>query len=277
LLEVRPALDFLEVHSENFFAEGGAALAVLERGRRQYPVSLHGVGLALGSAHGLDPWHLEQLARLVERIDPVRVSDHASFARGQFAGGAVHASDLLPLPFTHEALDILCANVQQAQDVLQRRFMVENLSAYLQWITPAEQTLQEPTFLNALAQRTGCALLIDVNNIYVNALNAQSAGLCPDPLAACCDWLQQIAPESVGELHLAGHCRISDAYGDIVIDDHGSRVCPDVWSLYRHAVACFGAVPTLIEWDTDIPTLDVLLDEAARARALAEQTLGTCA
>jgi uncharacterized protein (UPF0276 family) len=273
LLEERPVLGFLEVHSENFFALGGAELAVLERGRRHYPLSLHGVGLSLGSAQGLDPWHLDQLARLVERVDPVRVSDHASFACGQFAGGTVHASDLLPLPFTLEALDVLCTNVQQVQEVLQRRFMVENLSAYLQWVTPAEHTLDEPAFLNTLARRTGCALLIDVNNIYVNALNAQSAGLCADPLAACMDWLQRIAPQAVGELHLAGHCHVRDVHGEIVIDDHGSRVCPEVWQLYQHAVACFGAVPTLIEWDTDIPALEVLLDEAARARALADQTL----
>jgi uncharacterized protein len=277
LLEQRPSIDFLEVHSENFFASGGAALATLERGRRCYPVSLHGVGLSLGSAQGVDPWHLDQLTRLVERIDPVRVSDHASFARGQFAGSTVHASDLLPLPFTRQALDVLCANVQQVQDVLQRRFMVENLSSYLQWNTPAEQTLEEPAFLNAMAQRTGCALLIDVNNIYVNALNAQLAGLCAEPLATCYEWLQHITPEHVGELHLAGHCHASDQHGAIVIDDHGSRVCPQVWELYRHAVACFGAVPTLIEWDTDIPKLDVLLDEAARARAHVEQTQGVFA
>ena len=269
LLEQRPALDFLEVHSENFFAAGGAALAVLERGRSCYPVSLHGVGLSLGSAVGLDTWHLDQLAALVERIDPVRVSDHASFARGGFSGGPVHAADLLPLPFTGEALDLLCANVQRVQDRLQRRFMVENLSAYLQWKTPPEQALTEPEFLNALARRTGCSLLVDVNNIYVNALNAQSAGQCADPLLACREWLSQIAPEAVAELHLAGHCRVSDAHGDIVIDDHGSRVCPEVWELYRHAIRCFGSVPTLMEWDTDIPTLDILLEEASRARAIA--------
>jgi len=269
LLEQRPALDFLEVHSENFFAAGGAALAVLERGRGCYPVSLHGVGLSLGSAVGLDTWHLDQLAALVERIDPVRVSDHASFARGGFSGGPVHAADLLPLPFTGEALDLLCANVQRVQDRLQRRFMVENLSAYLQWKTPPEQALTEPEFLNALARRTGCSLLVDVNNIYVNALNAQSAGQCADPLLACREWLSQIAPEAVAELHLAGHCRVSDAHGDIVIDDHGSRVCPEVWELYRHAIRCFGPVPTLMEWDTDIPTLDTLLEEASRARAIA--------
>ena len=273
LLEELPALDFLEVHSENFFAPGGAALAVLERGRSRYPLSLHGVGLSLGSAAGLDPWHLEQLACLVERIDPVRVSDHASFARGRFSGGPVHAADLLPLPFTQEALDVLCGNVQRVQDRLQRRFMVENLSAYLQWDTPEQQALAEPVFLNALAERSGCLLLVDVNNIYVNALNAQMAGLCADPLAACRDWLYRIAPDNVGELHLAGHCHVSDVHGDIVIDDHGSRVCPQVWELYRHALDCFGAVPTLIEWDTDVPALEVLLDEAARARAVASHAL----
>ncbi|NVO05926.1 MAG: DUF692 domain-containing protein [Rhodoferax sp.] len=271
LLQQRPALDFLEVHSENFFAAGGAALAVLERGRSHYPVSLHGVGLSLGSAVGLDAWHLDQLAALVARIDPVRVSDHASFARGAFAGSVVHAADLLPLPFTAEALDPLCANVQRVQDRLQRRFMVENLSAYLQW--NAEQAMPETEFLNTLARRTGCSLLVDVNNIYVNALNARAAGLCADPLAACRNWLDQIAPAAVAELHLAGHCHVNDAQGAIVIDDHGSRVCAEVWALYRHALSCFGNVPTLIEWDTDIPALDTLLDEAARARAMAEQAL----
>ena len=273
LLAEQPELDFLEVHSENFFGLGGAALAVLERGRSRYSMSLHGVGLSLGSATGLDPWHLAQLAHLVERIDPVRVSDHASFARGRFVGGPVHAADLLPLPFTQEALDVLCANVQRVQERLQRRFMVENLSAYLQWNASGPQTLAEPVFLNTLASRSGCLLLVDVNNIYVNALNAQMAGLCADPLAACRDWLCRITPDSVGELHLAGHCHVSDVHGDIVIDDHGSRVCPQVWELYRHALDCFGPVPTLIEWDTDVPALEVLLDEAALARAVAAQCL----
>jgi uncharacterized protein (UPF0276 family) len=273
MLEDRPALDFLEVHSENFFAEGGAALAVLERARQHYPISLHGVGLSLGSAVGLDPWHLDQLASLVDRVDPVRVSDHASFSRGQRSTGLVHAADLLPLPFTGEALDVLCANVERVQGRLKRRFMVENLSAYLQWHSLEQPTGEEPEFLNTLAQRTGCALLVDVNNIYVNALNAQLAGQCNDPLASCLGWLQQIDPAHVAELHLAGHCHVQDAHGDIVIDDHGSRVCAEVWALYRHAIACFGAMPTLIEWDTDVPALDVLLDEAAAARAMAEQAL----
>lgn len=269
LLEELPALDFLEVHSENFFAAGGAALAVLERARSHYPISLHGVGLSLGSAAGLDSWHLDQLASLVDRIQPVRVSDHASFARGLVGSGMVHGADLLPLPFTPEALDVLCANVQRVQDRLKRPLMVENLSAYLQWKPVDGQTLAETTFLNTLVQRTGCSLLVDVNNIYVNALNARLCGQCADPIASCKQWLQQIAPGSVGELHLAGHCHVQDAHGEIVIDNHGSLVCTEVWELYRHAIRHLGAIPTLIEWDTDIPALSVLLDEARRARTLA--------
>lgn len=259
LLEQRPQLDFLEVHSENFFAEGGAALAVLRQGREHYPVSLHGVGLALGSAVGIDDWHLNQLARLVELIEPVRVSDHACFARGQVAGQPVHAADLLPIPFNSAALDVLCANVQRVQERLKRQLLVENLSAYVSF-TSTDQT--EPDFLNALTQRTGCGLLVDVNNIYVNALNEQLTGRCADPLAACLQWIDAIAPASVGELHLAGHINT----GDMVIDDHGSRVCHSVWQIYRHAQTRFGNLPALIEWDTDVPALSVLLEEAAMAK-----------
>ena len=275
LLERSPPLDFLEVHSENFFAEGGAALAVLDRGRAQYPISLHGVGLSLGSAAGLDDWHLDQLACLVRRVDPVRVSDHASFARGQFRGTTVHAADLLPIPFSIEALDVLCANVNRVQDRLQRVFMVENLSAYLRWnATGDERVWAETEFLATLARRTGCQLLVDVNNIYVNALNAQlREGVTLDPVQSCRDWIDAIPADVVGEIHLAGHCHVSDAQGAIVIDDHGSRVCDAVWDLYRHAIARFGAVPTLIEWDTDVPALDVLLEEAKRARTHCAEVL----
>lgn len=266
LLERAPPLGFLEVHSENFFAEGGAALATLEQARSMYPISLHGVGLSLGSAAGVDDWHLEQLDRLVRRIEPVRVSDHASFARGAYGNSVVHAADLLPIPFSREALDILCANVQRVQDRLRRTILVENLSAYLYWKDqPGEEPVSESDFLSQLARRTGCELLLDVNNIYVNALNRQKSGLAGDPLARCRDWLDALAAEAVGEIHLAGHCHVSDGHGEIVIDDHGSRVCDEVWQLYRHAVRRFGPVPTLIEWDTDIPALDVLLDEVARA------------
>lgn len=275
VLREQPALDFLEVHSENFFARGGASLAVLEQGRALYPVSLHGVGLSLGAVTGLDPWHLDQLAALVRHIDPVRVSDHASFARAPWGGlPAVHAADLLPLPFNDEALDTLCVNVQQVQDRLQRPLMVENLSAYLQWRAPSgARTWTEPAFLQALARRTGCQLLVDVNNLYVNARNAQLQGDARDAVAACCAWLDAIDPASVGELHVAGHCEVDDAHGHIVVDDHGSRVCDAVWSVYRHAIRRFGPVPTLVEWDTDIPALDVFLGEVAVARHIAHAAL----
>ena len=270
LLQRQPAIGFLEVHSENFFADGGATLELLRQGREHYPVSLHGVGLSLGSAHGVDPWHLDRLQRLVSRIEPVRVSDHASFARGSVSHGAagapraVHASDLLPIPFCQEALDCMVANVQQVQEHLQRSISVENLSAYVQW---QEDSMDETEFLNRLAQRAGCGLLVDVNNLYVNAQNDQLRGRPGAPLQHCLAWIDAIDAHAVTELHLAGHAHC----GDIVIDDHGSRVGAPVWSLYRHALARFGAVPTLVEWDTDLPCLDVLLDEACSAdRHLAE-------
>ncbi|MEY4910928.1 MAG: hypothetical protein RL761_591 [Pseudomonadota bacterium] len=265
-----PALDFLEVHSENFFGAGGAALAELREGREHYPISLHGVGLALGSAMGLDNWHLNQLAALVAHIDPVRVSDHACFARGSLnhstGNKTVHAADLLPIPFSPEALNVMCTNVEKVQDRLKRHISVENLSAY---VTCEGSEMPETAFLNALAQRTGCQLLIDVNNIYVNALNDQMNGLTSHlaitPMEQCMGWIDAIDPKYVAEIHLAGHVDC----GDIVIDDHGSRVKPPVWALYQHASKRFGNTPTLIEWDTDIPALDVLLAEAAIARSYA--------
>ena len=259
LLERRPALGFIEVHSENFFGDGGAALAVLAQGREAYAVSLHGVGLSLGSATGLDSDHLERLARLVQRIQPLRVSDHASFARAPLAPGqpAVHGNDLLPVAFTPAALDIMVANVQRVQDRLRRPILVENLSAYLRW---ADDALDEAGFFNALARRSGCGMLLDVNNLVVNALNAGF-----DPVTSACAFIDAIEPAIVGEIHLAGYAEL----GDIVIDDHGSRVHAPVWQVYAHAVKRLGpSVPTLIEWDTEVPALDMLLDEAALAQRI---------
>ena len=262
LLQGLPRLGFVEVHSENFFADGGAALAVLQAVRQHYPVSLHGVGLALGSAAGLDDWHLGRLARLVQRIEPASVSDHACFGRAPLQAGIppLHANDLLPLAFTDAALDILVANVQRVQDRLRRPILVENLSAYLRW---ADDCIPEPDFLNALARRSGCGLLLDVNNLVVNALNDGQ-----DAVAAACAWVDAVDADAVGEIHLAGYC---DG-GDIVIDDHGSRVRPAVWQVYQHALRRLGPRPTLLEWDTDLPDLAVLLDEAAQA----ERLLGAC-
>ncbi len=267
LLATRPTLPFLEVHSENFFAAGGAALARLQAARADYPISLHGVSLGLGSAIGVDEQHLDQLARLVQRIEPVRVSDHACFARAALGPGdsaAVHANDLLPLAFTPAALDILVANVQQVQERLQRPLLVENLSAYLAW---ADNSLDEAEFFNTLVLRSGCQLLLDVNNLVVNARNERAG----DPTAQACAFVNALSRGSVGQIHLAGYREL----GDVVIDDHGSRVHADVWPVYRLALQRFGAVPSLLEWDTELPALAVLLDEVCRCDEQAQNALST--
>lgn len=257
LLAQRPPLGFIEVHSENFFADGGIALAVLEAGREAYELSLHGVGLALGSAAGLDAGHLERLARLAERVQPRWVSDHASFAR---VGSGLHAADLLPIRFDDESLALMAGHVQQVQARLGRTLLVENISAYVSW---GGDTLAEPEFFNMLTSRSGCGLLLDVNNLFVNARNA---GHAPEAAAReAMRWVDAIRPGSVGEIHLAGHCERDDG---LVIDDHGSRVRDEVWQVYAHAIGRFGPTPTLIEWDTDVPALEVLLAEARRAGAL---------
>jgi uncharacterized protein len=269
LFERLPALDFVEVHSENFFAAGGAARAVLRQAREHYAVSLHGVGLGLGSAVGIDPWHLDCLAELVAEIEPLRVSDHACFARAPFNGSTIHASDLLPIAFTSASLQLLCNNIAQVQDRLKRPILLENLSAYVAW---PDSSMSESEFLRRVCQQSGCQLLLDVNNLYVNALNARSL----QPLQDCCAWIDDLLGESlsnsavqIGEIHLAGFT----ASDSLVIDDHSARVHADVWQIYAHTVRCLpggtGSRSSLIEWDTDIPALDVLLDEAAKASTVA--------
>ena len=264
LAQAQPAraAAFVEVHAENYFGDGGAALQLLHAARERWPVSLHGVGLALGSAVGVDAEHLDRLARLVQRIDPVRVSDHAAFARAprRHGGPVVHGSDLLPLAFTEAALGILADNVQRVQDRLRRPLLVENLSAYVQWV---DSTIAEPAFFNELARRSGCGVLLDVNNLVVNALN-DSGGDEAAAVRSACRWVDQLDTAIVGEIHLAGY---TDC-GDIVIDDHGSRVHAPVWQVFAHALRRLGPRPTLIEWDTDLPAWAVLLDEAAQAEAM---------
>jgi uncharacterized protein len=259
LLEGRPALPFIEVHSENFFAEGGASRALLRAAREQYAVSLHGVGLALGSAAGLDAWHLDRLASLVREIEPLRVSDHACFARAPLAGGeSVHAGDLLPIAFTDESLALMTSQVQQVQERLERPIGVENISAYLGW---ADDTMAEPQFFAELARRSGCWLLLDVNNLVVNALNANAR----DPVAAACAFVDALDPATVEQIHLAGYSE----GGALVIDDHGSRVHEPVWRVYAHAIRRLGPKPTLVEWDTALPEFEVLLAEARQADRIA--------
>jgi uncharacterized protein (UPF0276 family) len=245
-MTARPAIDWVEVHSENYFGDGGYDLHVLETVRCAMPVSLHGVGLGLGSAAPLDAVHLDRLRRLVDRIDPAVVSEHLCW--GATSHGTLH--DLLPMPLNADSLDHLCARIEQVQDVLRRAILIENVSAYIRFV---DDTLGETAFLAELARRTGCGVLLDVNNLYVNQCNHGE-----DALAA----MAALPPDVVGEIHLAGH-RVTQA---AVIDDHGSRVSPAVWMLYEAALQRFGATPTLIEWDTAVPPLDVLLDEARLAR-----------
>jgi len=248
VLERRPAIPWFEIHSENYFADGGPALAAIERIRADYPLALHGVGLSLGSTDPLDHDHLRKLARLAERIAPALVSEHLCWS----SVDGRHFNDLLPLPYNEDALDHVCARVHAVQDHLGHAIAVENVSSYYAF---PEATLPEYEFVAAVAARTGCMLLVDVNNIYVNARNH---GL--DPLA----YLAAIPPASVAEIHLGGF----DAGGPIVIDTHGAPVAPEVWSLYAAAIERFGPVPTLIEWDTDIPELAVLEREGAIAQRL---------
>lgn len=248
-VDTRPSIGWLEVHTENYMG-GGAPLRYLETLRRDYPVSFHGVGLSLGSADGLDADHLDRLERVIERIEPTLVSEHLSWS----IIGQTYLADLLPLPMTEEALAVVCRHVDQVQTRLGRPILVENPSTYLQF---RHSTIPEWEFLAQVAARTGCGILCDVNNIFVSA---QNHGW--DASA----YLRGLPPAKIGEIHLAGHSVTTlDSGAALRIDDHGSRVDSAVWALYGEALACFGPVPTLIEWDTNIPPLEVLLDEAAQA------------
>ena len=249
-LSSRPAVAWVEVHSENFFAAGGAQQRVLERVRADYPLSLHGVGLALGSADPLDRRHLARLRRLVRRCEPALVSEHLCWG----AIGGRHLNDLLPLPYTEEALQHMIVRVQYVQEALGRRILIENVSSYLEF---AHSTISEWDFLAALARSAGCAILLDVNNVYVSARNHGFDAR---------RYIDAIPPDLVGEIHLAGHSVESYGGHQIVVDTHSAPVCTDVWTLYAHALDRLGPVPTLIEWDSELPALSVLLAQAAMAQ-----------
>jgi uncharacterized protein (UPF0276 family) len=251
VLASRPDVGWLEVHSENFFGRGGQPLHILERVRELYPLSLHGVGLSLGSADGVSHDHLVRLKALASRFDPMLLSDHLCW--GAIAGR--HLNDLLPLPYTEDALDVVCANIGVAQDFLGRQILVENVSSYLEYF---DSSIPEWEFLAEVARRTGCGILLDVNNIYVSAVNHGF-----DPLR----YLDAIPAQSVHEIHLAGF----DSNGQCLIDTHGKRIAGPVWNLYGEALTRVGAMPTLIEWDTDLPPLATLLDEARKADDVLEQ------
>lgn len=244
-----PPVGWVEVHSENYLSEGGPRLAALETIRRDFPVSCHGVGLSLGSADGLDRTHLAALKRLFDRIEPGLISEHVAWS---VADGA-YLNDLLPLPYTEEALTVLCRNIDDAQATFGRRILVENPSTYVAF---AQSTLTEWAFLAEVVRRTGCGLLLDVNNIHVSATNR---GFDAEA------YLDAVPLEAVAEIHVAGHLvrRIGDE--TLLVDDHGSPVAEPVWHLLTGALARLGPMPILVEWDTDLPAFDVLLAEAAKA------------
>lgn len=256
ILQTRPDIGWLEVHSENYFGAGGPPLAWLERLRGEYPLSLHGVGLSLGSTDPLDPRHLARLKALVERFAPGLVSEHLCWT----SVGGQHMNDLLPLPYTEEALDLIAARIAYVQEYLGREILIENPSSYLQY---RHSTIPEWEFLAATAERAGCGILLDVNNVYVSARNLDF-----DPRR----YLEAVPRERVREIHLAGFTVKHYPEGEILIDTHSARVADPVWELYRGALQRLGRVPTLIEWDTDLPALSVLLDETRKADTVLEES-----
>jgi uncharacterized protein len=257
LLAELPDVGFIEAHTENYFHAGGAAVRALERARSNYPLSLHGVGLGLGSADGLDREHLARVRGAIERFEPALVSEHACWGQ---AGGEFF-NDLLPLPCTEEAARLLARQVAEAQDFLKVQLLIENVSAYVVF---EHATLTEWEFLAEVVQRSGCALLLDVNNIHVSAHN-----LGIDARA----YIAGVPAASVREIHVAGHARC----GTVLIDDHGSQVCDEVWGLYRLALAHCGPLPTLVEWDSNIPPLATLVNESLRAERIMEERHGIAA
>lgn len=254
----RPPVGWLEVHPENYM-DDGPAVADLEDLRCDYPLSLHGVGLSLAGPDPIDRRHLARVAAAVARFEPALISEHLSWC----TAGGVYVNDLLPIPYSEEALDWVASRVAAVQEVLRRPILIENPSRYLDF---TESTISEPEFLACLAARTGCGILLDVNNVYVSAHNL---GFDADA------YVNAIPPATVGEIHLAGHTPEAIDSVTVLIDTHGARVCEPVWGLYRRAIARLGAVPTLIEWDRDIPELAVLLDEAHAAGRAARNALET--
>lgn len=254
VLQERPPVPWFEVHSENFFC-GGEMLRVLDRVRRDYPISLHGVGLSLGSAQPLSRTHLTKLKALTDRTDPVFVSEHLCWG----AIGERHLNELLPLPYTEESLALMVARVQETQDVLGRQMLVENVSSYLVY---QHSTIPEHEFLAQLALTADCGILLDVNNVYVNAVNHGY-----DPVS----FISSLPRHAVQEIHLAGFTRKSGLAADLLIDTHSCAVDPAVWQLYQMAIQYLGTVPTLVEWDQEIPAFEVLSAEAMHAQEILDE------
>lgn len=256
VLTERPPIPWLEVHSENFFHPGSAAYADLLRIREHYPLSLHGVGLSLGSVDPLDREHLAKLKALVDATEPGFVSEHLCW--GSIDGR--HVNDLLPLPYTEEAVRHVAVRVEEVQDFLRREILIENVSSYFEYRC---SEMPEAEFLRRIARRSGCMLLLDVNNIFVSASNNGGDVF---------EFIEAIPQSLVAEIHLAGHSRNRYGNRDVLVDTHNAPVCEPVWQAYAQAIGRFAATPTLIEWDADLPPLHTLLDEARRASRFLEQS-----
>lgn len=256
VLEGRPGIGWFEVHPENYMGAGGAPHHFLERVRERYPVSLHGVGLSIGAAQPLDRHHLDRLRALVDRYDPGLLSEHLAWSTHD----EHFLNDLLPLPYTEETLAHVARHVDQVQTAIGRRLLIENPSTYVAF---SVSDLTELEFLAELVRRTGCGLLLDVNNVYVSAANHGF-----DAAA----YIDAFPVAHVGEIHLAGHAEIADEAGArLLIDAHDRSVLDEVWTLYRRTIARTGAVPTLIEWDNDIPDWPTLYSEAERAERIMDE------
>lgn len=256
-LEHRVGVDFVEVISENFMVSGGRPRQILREVRARYPVALHGVSMSIGSADGLDGAYLARLRQLVDEIEPLFVSDHLSWSRID----GFNSHDLLPLPYTREALDLVVANVSRAQEMLGRAMLIENPSTYIDF---PDADMTEWEFLGALCQRTGCGLLLDVNNVFVSATNHGF-----DPIA----YLDGIPAERVCQIHLAGHSQGTE----LLIDTHDQPVPVSVWDLYAHVLPRLGPVAAMIERDDAIPPLADLLAELAIARRIGDRALQAAA
>lgn len=255
ILAQQPAVAWLEAHSENYFALDGIPCQTLTRVREHYPISLHGVGLSLGSTDPLSQAHLRKLDELARRIEPAQISEHLSW--GSVNGS--YLNDLLPMPYTEEAVEHMAQRVNQTQCYLRRNILIENVSGYVEFEC-SEMTEWE--FLVEVAQRAGAGILLDVNNIFVNARNHGFAAE---------DYIRHIPRELVGEIHLAGHSTQTYDDYDILVDTHDAHVCADVWSLYRFALEQIGPKPTLIEWDSKLPPVATLVDEARRAQTMMDE------
>ncbi|MEQ1600561.1 MAG: DUF692 domain-containing protein [Methylophilaceae bacterium] len=253
IVETWPDLGFFEIHAENYMVGGGTFHHYLTRIRERYPLSIHGVGLSIGAETALDLTHLKQLSALIERYAPQSFSEHLAWS----SHGEVFLNDLLPVPYTAQTLQRVCEHIDQVQSHLKRRMLLENPATYIEF---SASSMTETEFINEILRRTGCGLLLDVNNVYISCINHHRDAH---------DYIRALPPQAVGEIHLAGFAQEQDANGDpLLIDSHGTPVAQAVWQLYAFALKQIGTAPTLLERDNDIPTFDVLFAESQLAERL---------